>query len=89
VCDQPGFGVVVIAPRARSTGPDEPIPIASTGPSRSKKATASAIVSAGLVVGIVEPARRSSGAVPTAHSHLEPPASMPPNAVSSTAAVRR
>jgi hypothetical protein len=76
-----GLGVVVITPRTRSTGPNEPIPIASTGPSRSKKATASPIVSAGVVVAMVESARRPSGPVPTAHSHLEPPASMPPRTV--------
>ena len=36
---------------------------------------------AGVVVGTVSVARRSSGPVPTAHSHFEPPASIPPNAV--------
>ena len=89
VCAQPGLGVVVIFPRARSTGPNEPIPTASSGPSRSKNATAPAIVSAGLVVGTVEAAWTSSGPVPTAHSHLEPPASMPPSAVSSAVDGRR
>src|SRR5207244_4682409 len=64
--------------RRRSTGPKEPIPIASTGPARSKKATAWPIVSAGIVVGIDSVARRSAGDVPIAHSHLEPPVSMPP-----------
>ena len=37
-----------------------------------------AIVSAGVVVGKVAVARRSSGPVPIAHSHFDPPASMPP-----------
>ena len=69
VCAQPGFGVVVMCPQVgeagfRSTGPNEPIPIASTGPSRSKKATARPIVSSGVVVGIVAVARRASGPVP-------------------------
>jgi hypothetical protein len=36
------------------------------------------IVSAGVVVGIVAVARRFSGPVPIAHSHLEPPLSIPP-----------
>jgi len=61
-----------------STGPNEPIPIASTGPSRSKKATGRSIVSFGVVVAIVSVARRSSGPFPTAHSHFDPPVSMPP-----------
>jgi hypothetical protein len=61
-----------------SRGPNEPIPIASMGPSPSKKATARPIVSAGVVVGIVALARTSSGPVPIAHYHFDPPASMPP-----------
>jgi hypothetical protein len=61
-----------------SIGPNEPIPIASTGPSRSKNATALPIVYAGVVVWIVSAARRLSGPVPTAHSHFDPPVSMPP-----------
>jgi hypothetical protein len=59
-------------------GPNEPIPIASTGPSRSKKATARPIVSAGVVVWIVSAARTSSGPLPTAHCHFDPPVSIPP-----------
>jgi hypothetical protein len=70
VCAQPGFGVLVIWPQVgddgfRSRGPNEPIPIASTGPSRSKKATTRPIVSSGIVVGIVPVARTSLGPVPT------------------------
>ena len=42
----------------------------------------------GLDVGIVETARRSSGPVPTAHSHFEPPASMPPKALTPCSAQR-
>src|SRR5579862_1538479 len=64
---------------SRSSGPKEPTPSAPTGPSRSKKATARPIVSSGLVVGIVATARMSSGPVPTAHSHFEPPLSTPPS----------
>ena len=80
---QPGFGVVVMWPQVGdetfpSSGPNEPIPIASTGPSRSKKATTRSIVSAGAVVGTVSVARRSSGPEPTAHCHFEPPVSIPP-----------
>ena len=45
------------------SGPNEPIPIASTGPSRSKNAITGSIVSSGVVVGIVSVARRSSGPV--------------------------
>jgi hypothetical protein len=62
----------------RSTGPNEPIPIASTGPARTKKAIARPIVSSGVVVGKVSTARKSSGPLPTAHVHLEPPVSIPP-----------
>src|SRR5437773_770523 len=36
------------------------------------------MVSSGVVVGNVTSARTSSGPVPTAHTHLVPPASMPP-----------
>ena len=83
VCDHPGFGVVVMWPQVGdetlpSSGPNEPIPIASTGPSRSKNATTRSIVSSGVVVGNVSVARRSSGPTPTAHSHFEPPVSIPP-----------
>jgi len=75
--------VVVIRPQVgepsrRSTGPNEPTPSASTGPSRSKNAVARAIVSSGVVVGKVSLARRSSGPVPTAHCHFVPPVSIPP-----------
>jgi hypothetical protein len=59
-------------------GPNEPIPRASTRSFRAKKATARPIVSSGAVVGIVSAARMSFGPVPTAHSHLEPPVSIPP-----------
>jgi hypothetical protein len=61
-----------------SIGPNEPIPIASTGPSRSKKVTARPIVSSGVVVSIVSAARRSSGPLPIAHPHFDPPVSIPP-----------
>ena len=82
---QPGFGVVFTCPQVgepsrRSTGPNDPIPIAATGPSLSKNATARPIVSAGVVVGKVPVARRSSGDVPIAHTHFVPPPSMPPSA---------
>ena len=83
VFDQPGFGVVVTWPQVgedglRSTGPKQPIPTASTGPLRSKNATARPIVSVGVVVEMVSVARRSVGPVPIPHSHFEPPASIPP-----------
>src|SRR5512132_2560744 len=61
-----------------SIGPKDPMPIAATGPSRSKNAIARPIVSSGVDVGIVSVARRSSGPLPTAHSHFEPPVSIPP-----------
>jgi len=64
--------------RLGSTGPNEPIPIAPTGPSRSKNSTTLPIVSSGVVVGMVAVAVSASGPVPIAHSHLEPPVSMPP-----------
>ena len=80
VCAQPGFGVVVMWPqvgeaRLRSTGPNEPIPIASTGPSRSKKATARSIVSSGVVVGN---RRRSRAGRPGRCRSRTPTSSRPP-----------
>jgi hypothetical protein len=74
---QPGFGVVVMHPQVIesmrvSTGPKEPMPIASTGPAREKKSTARPIVSFGVVVGIVVTAQRSSGPIPIAHSLCVP-----------------
>ena len=83
VCAQPGLGVVVMWPQVgdsgfRSIGPNEPMPIAASGLAASRNATARPIVSDGVVVGIVSSARMSSGPVPTAHSHVEPPVSIPP-----------
>jgi hypothetical protein len=54
------------------------MPIASTGPAREKKSTARPIVSFGVVVGIVVTAQSSSGPIAIAHSHFEPPLSIPP-----------
>jgi hypothetical protein len=64
-----------------SIGPNEPIPIDFTLSPRSKNAMARSIVSCGVVVRIVSVARRSSGPVPIAHSHLDPPVSIPPYTV--------
>src|SRR3954462_14948518 len=80
VFDQPGLGVAVMWPHVgepgrRSTGPKEPMPTASSGPAAARKATVAVIVSAGVVVGIVVVSSTSSGPLPTAHTHLVPPAS--------------
>src|SRR5262249_33687308 len=84
------FGVVVIRPRARSSGPKHPMPTASTPPASRKNETTRPIVSVGVVVGNVD-TDRSGGPVPTAHTHFVPPASTPPTLGSLTqrAASRR
>jgi hypothetical protein len=84
---QPGLGVEVMKPNvgddgARSTGPNDPMPIPASGPRRvcasRKKAMAWPMVSAGLVVGSRASARTSSGPVPTTQTNLVPPPSTPP-----------
>src|SRR5262245_5291017 len=85
-CDQPGFGVLVTCPHvgeagSRSTGPNDAMPSAATGPCCAKNATAAAMVSAGAPVGTRVSARMSSGPVPTAQTSFVPPASTPPSAV--------
>src|SRR5581483_3299659 len=84
---QPILGVEVMWPKVgedghKSTGPNEPIPIACNFPSlRSrKKFRALAIVASGEVVGNCVMSRLA-GSLPTAHTNLVPPASMAPNKI--------
>src|SRR5262245_61351610 len=68
-------------PGSRSTGPNVAMPSAASGQRRecsTKKASAPAMVSAGLVVGRRSSARTSSGPEPIAQTTLVPPTSIPP-----------
>src|SRR5690349_8740072 len=53
------------------------MPTASSRPAPASTAMVAAMVSAGVVVGMVVGGPRSSGPVPTAHTHFVPPASTP------------